>query len=151
MALQKIQEFIKKMSETPKVKKVLSDIQNLTVDVQKRVQHLNKTEAVKKYKNIAKKVSKAESDLQKEVTQVVKQIRTATNQAEKNLDSYKKIALQQKAKIEKIIKNKRAEFSVSATLKPNLKPKTKKAAAKKPTAKAAAKPVRKKAAKKKSA
>lgn len=150
MALEKIQGFIQKLSEAPKVKKVVSDIQNLSEEIQNRVQNLNTNDAVKKYKEIAKKVTKAEADLQKEVTKVLNQVRETADEAEKNLELYKKKALQQKAKIEKMINAKRAEFT-------GAKPKAKRAApaaqssAKKTARKApaaTAKPV-KKAAKKK--
>ena len=136
MALEKIQAFIQKMSETPKVKQVVSDIQTLSEDIQKRVQDLNTKEAVKKYKDIAKKVTRAEANLQKEVKKVVSQLRTSADGAEKNLELYKKKALAQKAKIEKMIKNKRAEFSMSATLKPKAKKAVPKAATKAAPAKA---------------
>lgn len=136
MALEKIQAFIQKMSETPKVKQVVSDIQTLSEDIQKRVQDLNTKEAVKKYKDIAKKVTKAEADLQKEVKKVVAQLRTSADEAEKNLELYKKKALAQKAKIEKMIQNKRAEFSMGAPLKPKAKKAASKATAKATPAKA---------------
>ncbi|MBY0452668.1 MAG: hypothetical protein K2P92_06505 [Bdellovibrionaceae bacterium] len=139
MALEKIQAFIQKMSETPKVKQVVSDIQTLSEDIQKRVQDLNTKEAVKKYKDIAKKVTKAEADLQKEVKKVVSQLRSSADGAEKNLELYKKKALAQKAKIEKMIQAKRAEFTGTP-----LKSKAQKAA---PRAKAAVKAVASKARK----
>ncbi len=137
MALAKIQSFIQKLSESQNVKKVVVDIQNLSTEVQKRVQNLNTNDAVKKYKEIVKKVSKAEKDLQKEVDKVVGKIKKSATEVEKNLDAYKKKAVQQKSKFEKILKDKQVKVSVSATKAPA---KAKKAA-KKPAKKSAKKKV----------
>ena len=75
MALSKIQTLIQKLSESENVKKVVADVQTLSTDIQKRVQNLNADDAVKKYKEIVKKVSKAEGDLQKEVNKVIVKIK----------------------------------------------------------------------------
>lgn len=136
MALSKIQSIIQKLSNSQNVKKVVSDIQNLSTDIQGRVQSLNTNDAVKKYKEIVKKVSKAENDLQKEVKKVVTKIKTSANEVEKNLDLYKKKANQQKAKLEKLLKAKGVKVSVKANGKPKAAPKSK-AKAKKTTKKRA--------------
>ena len=59
-------------------------------------------------KEIVKKVSAAEKDLQKEVNKVVVKIKTSATDVEKNLDLYRKKAIQQKNKIEKLLKSKKA-------------------------------------------
>ena len=65
MALSKVQTFIKKLSNSPNVKKVVGDIQTISEDLQKRVQNLTKEDAIKKYKEIMKKVGQTENDLEK--------------------------------------------------------------------------------------
>ena len=137
MALSKIQSFIQKLSESQNVKKVVVDIQNLSTEVQKRVHNLNTNDAVKKYKEIVKKVSRAEKDLQKEVEKVVVKIKKSATEVEKNLGAYKKKAVQQKNKIEKILKDKQVKVSVSAGKAPAKAKKAAKKATKKMTKKKA--------------
>jgi hypothetical protein len=129
----KIQTFIKKLSESQNVKKVVKDIQTLSTNVQKRAQSLKTDEAVRKYKDILKKVSQAENDLEKEVNKVVVKIKKSATEVEKNLGLYKKKAVAQKAKIEKILKGQKASAAKSAgpAKKRTTKKKTKKAASKK--------------------
>lgn len=110
----KIQTFIKKLSESQNVKKVVKDIQTLSTDVQKRVKNLNSDKAVKTYKDILKKVSQAENDLEKEVNKVVVKIKKSATEAEKNLDLYRKKAVAQKAKFEKILKGQKAAATKAA-------------------------------------
>lgn len=138
MALTKIQTLIQKLSESENVKKVVSDIQVLSNDIQKKVQTLNADEAVKTYKDIVKKVSKAEGDLQKEVTKVIVKLKKSAADIEKNLDLYKKKAVQQRAKIEKILKAKQAgkkSKSPAPAKKKTAKKAVKRASAKKATRK----------------
>lgn len=128
----KIQMFIKKLSESQNVKKVVKDIQTLSTNVQKRAQALKTDEAVRKYKDILKKVSQAENDLEKEVNKVVVKIKKSATEVEKNLGLYKKKAVAQKSKIEKILKGqKSATKSAGPSKKRTTKKKTKKSAAKK--------------------
>ena len=70
-----MQTFIKKFSESQNVKRVIGDIQTLSEDLQKRVKHLSKDDAIKKYKEIMKKVSQTEGDLEKEVNKVIVKIK----------------------------------------------------------------------------
>lgn len=114
MALTKIQTLIQKLSESQNVKKVVGDIQNLSNDLQKKVKTLNTDEAVKKYKEIVKIVTKAEGDLEKEVGKVIVKIKKSATDVEKNLNAYKKKAAAQKAKIEKILKSKSVKSAKSA-------------------------------------
>lgn len=51
MALNKIQTFIKKLSESQNVKRVVGDIQTISEDLQKRVKHLSKDDAEMKSKD----------------------------------------------------------------------------------------------------
>lgn len=107
MALSKIQSIIKQLSESQNVKRVIGDIQTLSEDIQKRVQSLNTDQAVKKYKEIMKKVTETEADLEKEVNKVITQIKKSATEVEKNLGQYKKKAIAQKTNLEKIIKGKK--------------------------------------------
>lgn len=117
MALTKIQTFIKKLSESQNVKKVVKDIQTLSTDVQKRVKALNSDQAVKKYKDLLKKASQAENDLEKEVNKVVVKIKKSATEVEKNLGLYKKKAVAQKSKIEKILKGQKISTSRAGSTK----------------------------------
>ena len=137
MALSKIQTLIQKLSESENVKKVVSDIQTLSNDIQKKVQTLNTEEAVRKYKDVVKKVSRAEGDLQKEVTKVIVKLKKSAADIEKNLNLYKKKAVQQRSKIEKILKAKQAGLKTKPTA--TRKKAVRKAAAKTAPKKAAAK------------
>ncbi len=128
----KIQTFIKKLSESQNVKKVVKDIQTLSTNVQKRAQALKTDEAVRKYKDILKKVSQAENDLEKEVNKVVVKIKKSATEVEKNLGLYKKKAVAQKSKIEKILKGQKAAAkSAGSAKKRATKKKAKKSATKK--------------------
>jgi len=129
MALSKIQTLIQKLSESQNVKKIVTDVQSLSNDIQKKMQTLNTDEAVRKYKEIAKKVSRAEGDLQKEVTKVIVKLKKSATDIEKNLNLYKKKAVQQRSKIEKILKTKKSGLKAKSTAAP-------KKAARKATAKA---------------
>jgi hypothetical protein len=117
MALSKIQTLIQKLSESQKVKQVIADIQTLSTDIQKKVKTLNTDEAVRKYKEIVKKVTKAEKDLEKEVSKVVVKVKKSATEIEKNLSDYKKKAVAQKTEIEKILKSKGAVTKKQAVKK----------------------------------
>ena len=103
MNLNKIKSMIQKISETPNVKKVIDDVQAATTEIQSQLQKINTNDAVKKYKELVKKVSAKEKQLQKEVTMVVTKFKKTAGEVEKNLETYKKKAKAQRAKIEKTI------------------------------------------------
>ncbi|MFN3698210.1 MAG: hypothetical protein ACK4VO_12300 [Pseudobdellovibrio sp.] len=124
MALGKIQNLIQKIAHTDKVKQVIAEVQAVSHDIQNKVQKLSADEAVKKYKELAKKVVAAENDLQKEVTKVVAQVKKSADEVEKNFKTYKAKAQAQRLKIEKMI-----------LAKTKTKAKTKKTAKKKVTTK----------------
>ena len=125
MALSKIQTFIKKLSESQNIKKVLGDIQKLSNELQRKVQTLKTDEAVRKYKEIVKKASQAEGDLEKEVNKVIVKIKKSATDVKNDLVVYKKKAVQQKNELEKILRSKKASATASATTKSA--PKAKKA------------------------
>lgn len=141
MNLNKIKSMIQKISETPNIKKVIEDVQAASTEIQAQLSKLNTNDAVKKYKDLVKKVSAKEKQLQKEVTTVVSKVKKAAVEVEKNLAGYKKKVKTERAKIEKTIKAKAAQFT-------NVKTAAKKATVKKTASKK--KVVRKKAAAKKS-
>lgn len=123
MALTKIQTFIKKWSTSPQVKRVVSDIQVISEELQKRAQHLTKDDAIKKYKEIMKKVSQTEANLEKEVNKVMVKVKKSAAQVENNLNQYKKKAVAQKANFEKVFKAK-SKAAKKATAKAPAKKKT---------------------------
>ncbi|MBC7742672.1 MAG: hypothetical protein H7061_10770 [Bdellovibrionaceae bacterium] len=106
MALNKFQSLVKKFSQSPNVKKVIKDLQTLSTDVQKVAKTVNTDDAVKKYKEIMKKVTQREGQLEKEVRKMAVKFKDSASEVEKNLGSYKKMALQQKERFEKILKGK---------------------------------------------
>ncbi len=141
MALTKFQSFVKKVSESQNVKKVIADLQTLSTDVQKVVKQVNTDDAVKKYKEIMKKVSKREVELEKEVKKMTGKFKKSAAEAEKNLMVYKKKALEQKAKIEKMFSGKAATKATApkktvAKVKKTVKKAVKKAAPKRTASKA---------------
>lgn len=125
MALTNIQKIVQKLSEQKNVKKVIADVQAVTHDLQTKIQKLSADQAVKKYKDLAKKVVAAENELQKEVHKVVAQVKKSATDVEKNLASYKKKAEAQRTKIEKAIKAKAAQYGVKSKKPSKAKPKAK--------------------------
>lgn len=117
MALTKIQTFIQKLSESENVKRVLGDIQKLSNELQKKVQTLNTDDAIRKYKEIVKKASQAEGDLEKEVNKVIIKIKKSATDVKKDLVLYKKKAVQQKNDLEKILKSKKGSTPVKTASK----------------------------------
>lgn len=130
MALTNIQKIVQKLSEQKNVKKVIADVQAVTHDLQTKIQKLSADQAVKKYKDLAKKVVSAENELQKEVHKVVAQVKKSATDVEKNLASYKKKAEAQRSKIEKAIKAKAAQYGVKGPKASKAKTKAKPAARK---------------------
>lgn len=118
MNLNKIQNLVQKVSQSQKVKKVVADLQTMSADIQKRVNKVNTDQAVKKYKEIMKKISTAEGELEKELSTVIGKLKKSATEVEKNYKIYKKKAYQQKSKIEKILKNKTVVLSAEAKVKP---------------------------------
>lgn len=137
MALTRIQTIVQKLSGQKNVKKVIADIQNVTHDLQTKLQKLSADQAVKRYKDLAKKVVTAENELSREVTKVVAQVKKSATDVEKNLANYKKKAKAQRTKLEKVIRTKAAKYGV----------KTQKAVKAKPTAKKAKKKVARRSSK----
>lgn len=112
MALTNIQKIVQKLSEQKNVKKVIAEVQTVTHDLQTKITKLSADQAVKKYKDLAKKVVAAENELQREVHKVVAQVKKSATEVEKNLASYKKKAEAQRSKIEKAIKAKASQYGV---------------------------------------
>lgn len=127
VALNKIQSIIEKFSKDPKVKKVISEVQSATKDIQSKIHNLNKEEAMKTYKQLLKKVSSKENELQKEVKTIITKVKKSATEVEKNLKNYKKQADAKRSQLEKMLKAKTAGAAKTA-------PKTKRAAPKKKSA-----------------
>lgn len=128
MALSKIQNMIMKLSESQNVKKVLTDIQKLSNELQQKVQNLKTDEAILKYKDLVKKASQAEGELEKEVNKVIIKIKKSASDVRGDLMTYKKKALEKKNELEKILKAKKA--APQATAKTSAPKSKKKKAAK---------------------
>ena len=92
MPMSRVQTFIKKLSNSQNVKRVLTDIQNVSEDLQKRMNNLTKEDAVQKYKEIMTKVAQAEKDLKTEVKKIVVQVKKSASKVEDTLKKYRKKA-----------------------------------------------------------
>jgi len=125
MALKKIQDLIEKLSKDPKVKMVISEVQTATKDIQSKMQHMTKEDAVKTYKTLVKKVTAKEGQLQKEAKAFIVKLKKSAVDVEKNLNTYKKKAQAERTKLEKVLKAKAGIKTKTAKAKPA----TKKAAA----------------------
>lgn len=144
MPLTNIQKIMQKLSEQKDVKKVIAEVQTVTHDLQNKISELSADQAVKKYKELAKKVVAAEKDLQREVYKVVAQVKKSATEVEKNLAAYKKKAEAKRSKIEKAIKAKASEYGV----KTNKVTKTNSKAKAKPKAKPTVRKTKKKVTRK---
>lgn len=135
MALKKIQDLIEKLSHDPKVKMVIAEVQSATKDIQSKMQHMTKEDALKTYKTLVKKVSSKEGQLQKEAMNFISKLKKSAVEVEKNLNNYKKKAEAERSKLEKVLKAKAGlKTKTTAQTKPAAKKKTapkKKAATKK--------------------
>lgn len=114
MALNKIQSIINNLSKDPKVKKVISDVQAATKDIQSKLKHVNKAEALKAYKKIVKQVVSKENDLQKTI---ITKAKKSVVDLEKNLKNYKKQAEAKRTQLEKMLKSKAGAVKTAAPKK----------------------------------
>lgn len=114
MALDKIQNMISKLSKDPKVKKVISEVQSASKDIQSKLNTLNKQDAMKAYKQIMKKVASKENELQKEVKVILTKVKKSATEVEKNLKAYKKQAEAKRAQFEKMLRAKASGTKTTA-------------------------------------
>lgn len=129
MALKKIQDLIEKLAQDPKVKMVIKEVQSATKDIQAKMNHLTKEDALKTYKTLLKKVSSKEGQLQKEVKSFIVKLKKSAVDVEKNLKTYKKKAQAERSKLEKVLKTKSGTKTKPTTTK--AKPAAKKTVARK--------------------
>jgi len=107
-------KIIENLSQNPNVKRFLADFDQLSQDLKKLQNELNKKlntekeyairKAKSEYEKILSRVRVAERDLNKEVKQAINKIRKSADQVEKNLNQYRNKANKQKNKVEKILK-----------------------------------------------
>lgn len=140
MAVSAIQKFVNQLSRNPNVLKVVSEFNRLGGELVKRGQELNDRfyagsertleQAHARVQQVVKAVSEAQEQLDSEVNAAVLRIKKSASSVEKGLESYRKKALQQKTKIEKMLK---AQSKKNAAAKKTSKKTAKRATTKKKT------------------
>lgn len=143
-AKNQVQVLINKISSTPQVQKALGEVQKIADDLKTKAQNLNINmkltpetqhkiqEALKSYHMIASKVATTEKEVEAEFDKLMKKFKSKQSQIEKNLDTYKKKAVTQKQKLQKMFKKAQKKTTKKAAA-----PKTTKKVAKKATKKTA--------------
>lgn len=116
MAVSRIQSFLDQLSKNKNVKNVVGEFNRLGIEVRKRSVDLNQRlskegekalkQAHAKVQDALKSVTAAQTQLDKEVDAAVKKIRKSAEQMESGLEFYRKRAIEQKNRIEKMIRAK---------------------------------------------
>lgn len=114
MAVSTIQKFLDQLSRNPNVQKVVNEFNRLGGDLVKKGHDLNERlyagsektleQAHSRVQQVVKAVGDAQNQLDREVNAAVARIKKSAASVEKGLESYRKKALQQKTRIEKMLK-----------------------------------------------
>ncbi|MBX3039729.1 MAG: actin-binding protein [Bdellovibrionaceae bacterium] len=117
MATSALQKFLNQLSKNKNVQNVVNEFTKIGDEIKKRSTELNQRwteekdktlhQAQDKYHQILKAVNSTQSQLDKEVTKAIEKIRASATEVEKNLDYYRKKAVEQKDRVEKILKSKK--------------------------------------------
>lgn len=144
MATTALQKFLNQLSKNKNVQNVVNEFTKISDDLKKRGTELNQRwtegkdktlhQAQDKYHQILKAVSSTQGQLDKEVTKAIEKIRASATEVEKNLEYYRKKAVEQKDRVEKILKSKKK--TAAKTTKKAAKKVAKKATKKKTSKKA---------------
>lgn len=136
MATKVLQNFLDRLSQNKNVQNVVNEFTKLSEELKKRGSDLNhllvegkeKTlhQAQSTYQEILKNISKSQVQLDKEVTKALELLRESAKEAEKNLEYYRKKVEARKAKIEKLLKSKKASGKAKSS-PPGTRKKAKKA------------------------
>ena len=114
---------------TEEFERISGELRKLKAEVKPQAEaQLKKAEA--RYQDLLKKLHAAQKDLDKEVTKRISVVKKQAKEVEKNLGQYKKLALEQKAKLQKSLGGQAGGKKTAAK-----KATSKKAAGKKKTSK----------------
>ena len=113
MAVNRIQSFLDQLSKNKNVQSVVNEFTRLGEEVKKRSLEINETlthrseaaqkDAHKRVQAALKAVKSAQSQLDREVELAVKKIRLSAGKMEAGLEQYRKRAVAQKNRLEKMI------------------------------------------------
>ncbi len=112
---------------TEEFNRISSEIKKFSDEVKPQAQAQLKR-AEKRYHTLVKKLHAAQKDLDKEVLKRMNTVKSQAKEVEKNLGQYKKLALQQKSKLQAAWGNGSAKPTSKKTVKSAAKRTTKKAA-----------------------
>ncbi len=110
------QKIIQNLSRNKNVQSFLSDFEKVSSDLKGKSKQLNQLwttekhktvkQAYAQYQKMVKSISKAQMELDREVSKAISLIVKSADDVEKNLSAYKKKAIAQKARIEKALRSK---------------------------------------------
>jgi len=126
------QFLVSKISSSPQFKKAKDEIQKVADDLKRKSINIHLSPEAKKklneamatYQTLVKKVNQTEKQVESEFNKAISKIKKSRSNVEKSLNSYTKLAMHQKAKLEKVFK---AAPKASASAKKDSKKTTKKA------------------------
>ncbi len=108
------QKIIQNLSRNKNVQSFLSDFDKVSADLKGKSKKLNQLWTTEKHKTVkqahaqyqkmVKSISKAQMELDREVSKAISLIVKSADDVEKNLSAYKKKAIAQKARIEKALR-----------------------------------------------
>jgi hypothetical protein len=136
------QKIIQNLSRNKNVQSFLADFDKVSTELKGKSKQLNQLwtsekhktvkQAYAQYQKMVKSISKAQMELDREVSKAISLIVRSADDVEKNLSAYKKKAVAQKAKIEKALSKKNSPRKSAHAAK---KQATTRKAARKPAAK----------------
>jgi len=151
MASVTFKKIVQDLSSKDSVKNLIQDFKKLSAELKTKAHtldiNLHDSKAVHqakaKYREIINTLNNSQAKIDTEVNKALDLIRTSATEVEKNILTYKKAALAQKEKLEKMIKtgrsnkSSRAKSSASNTMRAKKATSTKKAKARTSTKKSA--------------
>ena len=113
MAIASLQKFLSQLSKNKNVQKTVNELTKISDDLNKRGTELSKRFTAGKektlkqardgYHQMLKAVGTSQTQLDKEMNKALGKIRSAATEVEKNLEYYRKKALDQKERVEKMM------------------------------------------------
>lgn len=118
------QKLIQNLSKNKNVQSFLSDFAKVSEDLKGKTQELNKKwqqeksktfdQAHTQYQKVIKSISQTQAELDREVNKAIALIIKSADDVERSLSAYKKKALEQKTKIEKLLKQSKTAQKASS-------------------------------------
>lgn len=137
MASVTFKKIVEDLSSKKSMKNLVSDFKKLSAELKNKANQIDikwvddKTlkQAKAKYRELIKTLNNSQAKIDSEVNNALEMIRSSASELEKNIITYKKSALAQKAKLEKMFSKK--VLSKKVSLKKSKKRMSKKASVKK--------------------